>query len=496
MKGTGVMEEYLLNKEYSLVLEILDYLSIEGEKGIKISSLAEKVKVSRNTLINILNDFQGDCVLNGWLEDVVLMIEHSSIVGHFQPSFHLNRIYKYYLEKSLGFRILEHLLYENFETIPFMADEFDVSVATLSRKLNELRELLKTYKITLNLKNKNVLIGKESQIRFFYFNLYWQVFEVGDWEFPEVDESEIDNRIKILEKATSYFDGVVMMKFKIMLAISKIRLLRGHFIDSEKEEFMIDEHPMVPYEVFKETFYFSLMNVSSTLEMEHRFHYFAFCSINSFTIEESQYPNWLMKSAKVGFCPYTIEWIRVFTDYFNVQLTPLEYNYLLVNLYYYHKFSEKFAGGAIHFGRGGQADIFSCEHSEDYNKYVGFLSQLMGSGQYQFYDLWQNNPRLTQEYCLLVKTILKNHQPIVKLLIYSKVSKIKKQDIQDMIRSRLSVNVQFVETIAEHPSAIISDFPVNTRYITSCPVFQFRPFQREEDWINLQTFLINLIENS
>ncbi len=130
------------------------------------------------------------------------------------------RIYYHVLQSAVKYQLLLYLLQHGTTSKIRLADHLAISVSTLNRRIHELNDLLAEYQIQI--KNGR-LVGVESQIRYFYFHLFWfaRPFELNKQEMSDV---VIDTVLaKITTSFGHPFTEAGIMKIRIWLFISEKR---------------------------------------------------------------------------------------------------------------------------------------------------------------------------------------------------------------------------------------------------------------------------------
>lgn len=134
------------------------------------TELKDILGISKLSVDNYLNDlilelqpFQADCTLT--LED-----DRVSFDTH--GTFDVKHIYHHFITHSLKFQLLTYALDHPHFSVLDVTHHLMISESTLFRKTKELNALTKDY----NVKIKNgELVGEELQIRYLYFQVYWQI---------------------------------------------------------------------------------------------------------------------------------------------------------------------------------------------------------------------------------------------------------------------------------------------------------------------------------
>ena len=112
-------------------------------------------------------------------------------------SFNIRIVYAYYAEHSLIYTFFDAIFSkETLSPIDFCLNHY-ISPASLYRKLAPLRKVLQRFNLKLDVSSLQ-LKGTESQIRYFYYTLYQEIFRGYRWPFETASRSQIMRYIDIL----------------------------------------------------------------------------------------------------------------------------------------------------------------------------------------------------------------------------------------------------------------------------------------------------------
>lgn len=132
--------------------------------------------------------------------------------------FDIGIIYYDYLSSSINYRLLK-MLYETgrLEIYQVMADFF-MSESSYYRRIRQLNQLLSEFHLKIR---NGVLIGEESQIRFFFFELMYEGGLLSSLEKENTDP-EIQRLLKLVQKGL----GVTFRKFEYHRFFLLLRITR------------------------------------------------------------------------------------------------------------------------------------------------------------------------------------------------------------------------------------------------------------------------------
>lgn len=208
----------LLEKNEQRQIRLFQLL-LEEKGSISINQAFDRLTVDRATL---KEDVQ---MLKEHLEtfDGRLTLEYQDGELNLFRSGNLsaNEFYYAYLQESIKYQILLHLLEHGTYERQKLLTQLNISTATLTRRIKELNAILQEFH--LQIKNGR-LQGSESQIRYFYFQLLWfgRPYRVNQLE--AVDQAT-EVLLALLEETFPFTfteDGEIM--FKLWLKITKSRL--------------------------------------------------------------------------------------------------------------------------------------------------------------------------------------------------------------------------------------------------------------------------------
>lgn len=493
------MYNKLINREYNTILTLLDELYYSETDIVSIAAFVEKFKLNRKTIIRIFESFKVVCVENSWTEYVDVTVTAQGIEAHFSGRYHPNRFYAYYLKNSIGYLLLDDLLNHRFVTIQAFADKYHISVATVMRKLKELRELLDEYNIKLNLKQKDPLVGQEYQIRFFYLSLYWQAYEESNWPFKGVSEVKIEKMISALVKEAPDLAYPATRRLKLLLGIVFTRLKQKKPLTCLNEFFDAPDNMLFSKELFQEKMpnflpKYQTKDITINWDLEVNYTYFLSSVLETYSLDDCIRKNWLSELLGKKLCPVSIRWIELFCERFEISLNQLDYVYLLVNLTYQHSRSLAVSGQFYTFGRGNSLEVFIPTIPHLHDKVKDLMNAFALENEMAA-KIIKNNPDFIRDYVILIRPILESYQKPLKMLAYSKISRVNRQWIELCVQKNVHQSIVFVASLEDNPQMIISDFPLEERICEEYKVFYIKPVQTPRDWNRLNEFIKDLSDD-
>ncbi|WP_368791240.1 helix-turn-helix domain-containing protein [Companilactobacillus farciminis] len=137
--------------------------------------------------------------------------------------------YRLFLVKnSVVFQAFNYGLTNANPSFESFSDEHFTSKSTLNRRMSKFRAFLKNF--GLKISNSTLEIkGNEKNIRWIAYYVYWYTYHGQEWPFSLIQENSID---QIIGRTDITFDNpIVHFQLKYFLAISRIRLIKRHYID-------------------------------------------------------------------------------------------------------------------------------------------------------------------------------------------------------------------------------------------------------------------------
>lgn len=208
----------LLDKSERRQVQVM-FMLLERERTLTINEIADELDVYRNTIKDDLSLLKGN--LMAFKDDLKLTVDKDEVsLETFGNITTLEVIYDF-LHFAINYQILINVLENGTFEIPALASELSVSVATLSRRIKHINELLEEF--DLNIKNGR-LVGTEAQIRYFYYLLIWYGMPYHQTVATYQDKS-VDDLITVLESDLKVvFSEQDRWKVHIWMHITKTRL--------------------------------------------------------------------------------------------------------------------------------------------------------------------------------------------------------------------------------------------------------------------------------
>lgn len=275
-------------------MEIPKLLEIFGEgigrKMLLFSMLFDKEPLTKKKLEVLPYSYktlQSDLeqlaeILKKWDGDIRLSKYYNASLVYYklerEAFFAPQTVISYICQKTLEFKILELFLYGNLKKVHQFLLEHGIGYTTYYRVLRKISGLLQKYGISINT-NSLELVGKESEIRLFYFQFLWTLCEGFGWPFKNSDEKKIIERAAIITKKHGI--GVIeTRKLTYWLAICEVRENRKITLKTEEipnEIIKLAEEPI--YENLVETLFTESQHKLGNVQRSETECYFIFWMI-------------------------------------------------------------------------------------------------------------------------------------------------------------------------------------------------------------------------
>lgn len=223
--------DQLLEKKEAKQLQLLKKLLLVGGQ-MELHELALYLGISKPSLEKYVDELQDE--LAHYQEQCQLYYRKGVLVFEMSPTFSLNQIEWAFYRSALKFQILEHLLQHQEVTTVQLAQKLAVSESSLFRKIKELNGLLAEFELEIW---QGKLIGEETQIRYFYFELFWYVHSFDSQPLP-IDEKYVG---LITRGLNMRFTKEAQQRLSLWLRIMKARLKIA------TQSFQVLREKMAPY---------------------------------------------------------------------------------------------------------------------------------------------------------------------------------------------------------------------------------------------------------
>lgn len=470
----------LLNKEFVFRLKLLDNLSRErlnGTSALSVSDYASKLSKDRRTILKNIEALKIDIKRLGCEKYITISLsDESTIFTEITPDFDTNYFFLYYLEHSILFNLCLEIFNETFVDLQSFATKRFYSYSTVYRKMTDLKKIVAQYDLTLDLNTSTLIQGKEQNIRFFFFSLFWESYKVLEWPFPSIDFDKLKKTLESSSPEVQPFLEKPNMVF-IWFAMTIFRITNDHIID---EEFDYNEStfPMLAKEKF--IFFFSTFTKSYpqldnleqlTWHYEANFLYFTLLTSQIYPLK--RIPTLKLTSfvapKKSRSTLITEAWINQFMNKFDLSLDINEYFYLYYNLLSLHSRYLYLPGPAQIVNIFNDSSYADMDLFIDYELVYDFLNNLFLDSVIA--PLNSQKQSLIYFYLLLISELMDSKRPALNIAVFSHSSVFQKDFFEAMLTKNLSFPVNFLPYTSDQVDFLITDVSLSKWLTKEPPTF-------------------------
>lgn len=222
----------LLSSQQQRHLNIIEIL-IEAKSPVPLPEIAKKLDCSIRILYDDLE------ILSDLSHIFELKIDGRGVKIKFLSSTSVTEVFYHFIEKSLNFKLLKLLFFEDFINRDDLCNQLYISRGTLSQIFKQINPVLKDYyQFSINTA-KLQFIGNEENIRAFFLRFFYDSFPLENWEFNSiVERKDIFQYIKnIYCYLTDDFDEIEIYQLSILTLVNAIRTKNNHFIINKPQNF-------------------------------------------------------------------------------------------------------------------------------------------------------------------------------------------------------------------------------------------------------------------
>lgn len=272
-----MLKRDFLEKPYDYMNDILLFLYNNQGNATK-NELIHEFQISLPTLNEYLSFLQV-FLEESQIDDLVTVTQEGETISLVKaPTFPLKKIVVLFLEKSIKFQMVNQLFFKNELSSGYFQLNYAISSATYYRKIAELNELLKEFHLQVK---RGKLVGEEKQIRYFFFNFFWFLFEDKS-DLEKETTNQYLSFVDILKESLNLtFDPTEVLQIKLWMKISFKRLT----IDSDilmSPNYDYPDRPLFEEINLSVHTYFKKIDRPYTIYEAYMFYDF-FCSMNNFS---------------------------------------------------------------------------------------------------------------------------------------------------------------------------------------------------------------------
>lgn len=496
---------------------LIKYIYDSPEHTATLEQLTFKFNLSTITLNRTIKDIKSDFIDFDFKQKV--SISETNLMGSkaykiiLYSNFSLNHIQLTYMNNSIKFRLLNDLLLDNLGDINSTAAKYFITYSTLRRHLENLKADLDPFKIELRTKSKLTLIGDEITIRFFYTDLFFNIYEGLEWPFTFIDSNRLD-------KFLATFDDSIYPKneynyrlfFYYFISISLLRIRQKHLIDFEEHNIPLFKKDILPYNPkvftpFQKTLEDSIAYIENylpatsnqILENEVSYIYSIVISYGPYQnnrIPSFFYTNKFLKS--IGFYESVLFFLDVLESHLPIKLTTAEYytlQHTITLIHYRCLLINDFLLNVPDSWITDKSFLYALYPNQkfyltEFVNHILDMSTLAFLKPYKHYLL----PNYISASITSVNT--NRFNPKIKLLIISKVGlAIEKYIISNSDLTSL-FEIEFSENINESADLIVSDISLKQENFinlnSEIEIFLWSIPPSTEQWNELRTLIFKI----
>lgn len=481
----------LLDPNFIPILSLLKQLN-KDYPSRSITFFSEQLKLDRRTILKTIHTLQLDISRNHWENMLTIEIIDKSVYTTISPFFSIEVFFSHYMSESFAVRLFLSLFKYPSDSIDEICEYLYVSKATFYRRIKYSKEVLDDFNLSLDFTDsKNKLVGSETQIRYFFSTLFWEVFR----SFPYSETSSSNKEKKELKFLTSGKNLTIpfILAIELQLQIALTRIEQGYVLSSSPD-YSLPEAAIFnfSYSDFKKLVSPDFSDYSlapSELEAEMDTLYFSFTTCNIYS------PN-ISKELSLSSMPWSSpimttvqKFISYASEYFQVSFANKDYVYLVLNLYVLYLKKNFYTGGSLSVGFNSLEEAM---YSDD-----GYLLDQVNPF---FHFLSQKEPELHVDkfqkfyFTLLLRRVILQALPPVNVLVCSKISTEENSWVEKRIAEICPIPIQFHQGWNSNLDLIISDFPLPKKFISDNPdiYFPWLDFPNFTEWVPLVKKLLKI----
>ncbi|MBQ6485365.1 MAG: helix-turn-helix domain-containing protein [Carnobacterium sp.] len=467
----------LLNKDQLLTLNLLELFQKENNPYFSksIGYYATTTNIDRRTILRLLELFVSDIEEQNWYEKITLEITDKEVTISIGKEFSLDFFYNFYLQNTTCFDLCLEIFTGDFTTVQDFSDRLFLSKSTVYKRISSLKSVLKDYNLTLDFNSPQIILGPEHQIRYFFYILFFDSFETGYCKFSEFDLYYIEELITDFRLKNSELNYPSLVKLKIKLAISLIRINQGYILNYEEKFFNLTNITIsLPKfsDFFHTWFTREKIDCQGNESKEIAFLYFFTTIVDSFDIRQFEKIDLNSIEILSPSLDLAKNWTLLFSSFFNVMLTPTQYFFLSTNLAYLHQKTQGLIGPMSTFELSSADELIKKYYPMLSSKLQEFYSILKKDPL--FSGLFEKNPLISFQYTILLREIILSHCPPLNILIYSKLGREQQIGLENSVSTLTSIPINFISSLKENPDIVITDFNFSPYYETQKAYTYFR----------------------
>lgn len=380
-------------------LKILQKIDSE-DRWWKSEEIAEDLQLSKATVQKYLSALK--MRIEAFPEEKVSLQISTSRGIYFSRSadFNLQFIYTDILKELLIFSILDAFIYNEAMPITQVSADNYVSVASIRRKYKTLNNYFDGLDILIK---KDTLVGDERQIRWFFSELYWQVFRGVEWPFALIPRDYVENMVETIQNFFG-FEIIPEVKEQMMywIAVNALRHSKGYRVpeDIEIKKFALN-HPLFEKfnTILKQIFPSKAKVHDKNIQGELQYLFLLVCALP--VLEKNEEFSELVyqshKNAQTAIYRATQLWLRLYEENFEQISSSHQYHRIEKKLVRIHSFSYLYKMGAAIY----PIDNYVNEIFDDHPVFSKKMEQLFTTLQANYPEVVKSKDYLMENYALL-----------------------------------------------------------------------------------------------
>ncbi|MBO0482110.1 helix-turn-helix domain-containing protein [Candidatus Enterococcus courvalinii] len=224
--------DYLKTFDKDLYYQILLLESFEDHEWHTAAQLAQSVQLDARSVTKYLSELTKSYQrFSGKAQALFSKNRRSgyNFSTTLDPIEH-ERFLIYLVQSTLKFQLLHDIFFEEFRTMYQFAQKNYISESTAHRKINEWKQELHSYGITLQ-RRSYVAKGEEEIIRLYLHMTFWQLFRGKIWPFETISQTDVK---KIADQIIDFFhvqlNEIKKRRLEYMLGAFFLRKSQKHFV--------------------------------------------------------------------------------------------------------------------------------------------------------------------------------------------------------------------------------------------------------------------------
>ncbi len=239
--------EYLKRFDKDLYYKVLLLESFEDQGWHTAVQLAQAVQLDARSVSKYLNELSKNYQHFSGKSQSLFVKSHRAGVNFYDSldSIEHERFLIYLVQHTLKYQLVHDIFFEEFHTMYQFAQKHYISESTAHRKINEWKQQLKAYGISLQ-RGTYIAQGEEEIIRLYLHMTFWQLFRGKIWPFATISQTDVK---KIAEQIMAFFNvrlnEIKKRRLEYMLGAFFLRKSQKHFVDlNERKRQLITENPL------------------------------------------------------------------------------------------------------------------------------------------------------------------------------------------------------------------------------------------------------------